>query len=182
MFLPIPITSAHAKNKLSRSKGKGCRRGTNKQTNKQTNIPRTEQRLKTYEIIFQFLFLFVHRRSNKKLARVKTMKKLKPLNLDTQKLLLSMSTFQINLRNRFEAIKEIDAATFCDIMSKEAKEIAGGKDTPTKIESEEDIEIRKMDEKRKRLRNKESKSTTEKIEYAELKKTVKKKKEVKSTS
>ena len=29
--------SAHAKNQLSRSKGKGCRRGTDKQTNKQTN-------------------------------------------------------------------------------------------------------------------------------------------------
>ena len=56
-------------NQLSRSKGKGCRRGTDKQTNrqtdKQTNIPRTDQRLKTYEIfVFQFLFLFVHRRSN----------------------------------------------------------------------------------------------------------------------
>jgi len=39
-------------------------RQTNKQTDKQTNIPRTDQRLKTYEIVFQLLFLVLHWRSN----------------------------------------------------------------------------------------------------------------------
>ena len=37
---------------------------TNKQTDKQTNIPRTDQRLKTYDIFFQLLFLFLYWRSN----------------------------------------------------------------------------------------------------------------------
>ena len=43
LFLPIPNTSAHAKNQLSRSKGKGCRRGTNKQTDKQTDKQASKQ-------------------------------------------------------------------------------------------------------------------------------------------
>ena len=58
LFLPIPNTSAHAKNQLSMSKGKGCRRGTDRQTDRQTNIPRTDQRLKTYEIFFS-IFNFI---------------------------------------------------------------------------------------------------------------------------
>ena len=58
LFLPILNTSAHAKNQVSRLKGKGCRRGTNKQTDKQTDIPRTDQRLKTYEIFFS-TFIFI---------------------------------------------------------------------------------------------------------------------------
>ena len=81
---------------------------------------------------------------NKKLARVKSMKRPKPINIDAHKLLASAKTFQIKLKNRFEALKEIDAGKFCDIM-------------------------------RKKLRNRENKSTIENIEYAELKKTVKKK-------
>ena len=47
LFLPIPNTSAHAKNQVSRSTGKGARRETNRQTDKQTdkhtqNRPKTE--------------------------------------------------------------------------------------------------------------------------------------------
>ena len=61
-FLPIPTTSVHAKNQASRSKGKGAspwtNKQTNKQTNRQTNIPRTDQRLKTYEIFFFQLIYF----------------------------------------------------------------------------------------------------------------------------
>ena len=112
---------------------------------------------------------------NKKLARVKSMKRPKPIYIDNQKLLASKMKFQINLKNRFEALKEIDAGTFCEVMIKEANKLAGEKDTPTKIETEEDIEIRELDDCRKKLRNKECKSNTENIEYAELKKTVKKK-------
>ena len=112
---------------------------------------------------------------NKKLERTKSMKRPKPINIDAQKLLASTMTFQINLKNRFEALKEIDAGTFCEVMTKEANELAGGKETPTKIETEEDMEIRELDDSRKKLRNKEHKSTIENIEYAELKKTVKKK-------
>ena len=112
---------------------------------------------------------------NKKLARVKSMKRPKPINIDAHKLLASSKTFQINLKNRFEALKEIDAGTFCDVMTEEANKLTGGKETQTKIETIEDIEIRELDERRKKLRNKDNKSTIENIEYAELKKTVKKK-------
>ena len=112
---------------------------------------------------------------NKKLARVKSMKRPKPINIDAHKLLASAKTFQIKLKNRFEALKEIDAGTFCDIMTEEANELAGSKETQTKIETIEDIEIRELDDRRKKLRNKDNKSTIENIEYAELKKTVKKK-------
>ena len=42
-------------------------RQTHTQTDTHTDIPRTDQRLKTYGIFFlQFLFLFAHRRSNKR--------------------------------------------------------------------------------------------------------------------
>ena len=60
-------------------------------------------------------------------------------------------------------------------MNKEANELAGGRNTPIRIESQEDIDIREMDERRKKLRNKENKSPQEMVEYAETKKTVKKK-------
>ena len=39
-FLPIPNTSAHAKNQLSRSNSKGARPWTDKQTNTQTSVLR----------------------------------------------------------------------------------------------------------------------------------------------
>ena len=57
-FLPIPTTSVHAKTQASRSKGKGASPWTNTQTDRQTNIPRTDQRLKTYEIFFS-TFIFI---------------------------------------------------------------------------------------------------------------------------
>ena len=52
----------------------------------------------------------------------------------------------------------------------EENELAGGKETPTKIESEENMQIRTLDDGRKKLRNKEYKSTIENIEYAKQKK------------
>ena len=48
---------------LSRSNGNGCRRGTDRHTHRQTDththtdIPRTDQRLKTYEIFFSSIFI-----------------------------------------------------------------------------------------------------------------------------
>ena len=49
----------------------------------------------------------------------------------------------------------------CDVMVKETNELAGGKESPTKIETDEDIEIKKLDDSRKKLTNKEHKSTIE---------------------
>ena len=112
---------------------------------------------------------------NKKLARVKAINKLKPLNINMQKLKENRDLFQLNLRNRFAVLNEIDAATYCQILKEEAKELAGRRENPTEIESQHDIEIRKLEERRRKLRNKENKSNIEKVEYAEVKKTVKKK-------
>ena len=53
-------------------------------------------------------------------------------------------------------------------VTKEANELAGGKETTTKIETEEDIEIRELDDSRTKLRNKEYTSNLENIECAEL--------------
>ena len=73
------------------------------------------------------------------------MKRLKPLIIDTQKLTASKMTFQINLNNRFEALKEIDAGTFCEIMTSEAKVLTTERDKQSEMETEEDISIRKLD-------------------------------------
>ena len=118
---------------------------------------------------------------NKKLARVKTMNKLKPLNFDLQKLNRAKEEFQLNLRNRFDALeKETDMNTFAEIMKEEAKKLASrSKDKPP-VETQNDKEIRELDEKRKTLRNVENKSDREKIEYAEIKKTVKKKRRIRA--
>ena len=81
------------------------------------------------------------------------MKRPKSINIDAQKLLTWTMTFQINLKNTFEAPKEIDPGIFGELMTKGANKLAGGKETPTKIETEEDVAIRKLDDCRKKLRN-----------------------------
>ena len=118
---------------------------------------------------------------NKRLARVKTMNKLKPLNFDLQKLNRAKEEFQLNLKNRFDALKkETDIDTFTEILKEEAKKLASrSKDKPP-AETPNDKEIRELDEKRKRLRNVENKSDRDKIEYAEIKKTVKKKRRIRA--
>jgi len=103
------------------------------------------------------------------------MRKLKPIDIDKHKLLEEKGTFQLNLKNRFEKLENVDATLFCEIMNQEVNELAKRERKPTKEDSEEDIEIRKLEEKRKKLRNKVNKTNIEKIEYAEVKKTVKKK-------
>ena len=110
------------------------------------------------------------------------MKKLKPLNISVQKLNMAKEEFQLNLRNRFEALtNETDINTFSDIMKEEAKKLASGsKDKPQVEETPEDKEIQELDDKRKRLRNVEIKSNREKTEYAEIKKTVKKKRRIRA--
>ena len=119
---------------------------------------------------------------NKKLARVKAMNKLKPLNIDLQKLNRAKEEFQLNLRNRFDALEEeTDIKTFSEIMKEESKKLASRRSKDkAPVETPNDKEIRELDEKRKRLRNVENKSDREKIEYAEIKKTVKKKRRIRA--
>ena len=59
-FLPIPNTSAHAKNQLSRSNSKGARPWTDRQTDKQTNTHTYPEQTKDWRpmkfLFFNFYF------------------------------------------------------------------------------------------------------------------------------
>ena len=65
-------------------------------------------------------------------------------------------------------------------MKEEAEKLAGGKKPECKIESQEDKEIRILDDRRKALRNKENTSNIEKVEYVEVRKTVTKKRRIRA--
>ena len=60
-------------------------------------------------------------------------------------------------------------------MKEEAEKLAEGRKIESRIDSQEDNDIRALEEKRKTLRNKENKSNRDKVEYAEVKKAVRKK-------
>ncbi|GFN92897.1 hypothetical protein PoB_001940300 [Plakobranchus ocellatus] len=84
--------------------------------------------------------------------------------------------FQLEVSNRFNALEENKPAieTFHKIMEEGAERFGqNAKDKPNE-KLEEDIEIERLDEKRKSLKKKEGKTTVEKIEYTELNKLVKK--------
>ncbi|GFO44229.1 endonuclease-reverse transcriptase [Plakobranchus ocellatus] len=85
--------------------------------------------------------------------------------------------FQLEISNRFNALEgnKPTIETFHKIMEEEAERCGkNGKDKPNE-KLEEDMEIERLDEKRKTLKKKEEKTTAEKIEYTELNKLVKKK-------
>ncbi|GFO06673.1 hypothetical protein PoB_003317800 [Plakobranchus ocellatus] len=78
--------------------------------------------------------------------------------------------FQLEMSNRFNAFEENKPTieTFHKIMDEEAERFGkNGKDKPHE-KLEEDMEIERLDEKRKTLKKKEGKRTAEKIEYTEL--------------
>ena len=63
---------------------------------------------------------------NKRLARLKTIKKQKPFNVNTQKLRGMKEIFEINLKNRFEKLEEeVTACSFSEIMKEEANKLDG---------------------------------------------------------
>ncbi|GFO14372.1 hypothetical protein PoB_004087700 [Plakobranchus ocellatus] len=85
--------------------------------------------------------------------------------------------FQLGISNRFNALEENKPTieTFHKIMEEEAERFGkNGKDKPNE-KLEEDMEIERLNEKRKSRKKKEGKTTAEKIEYTELNKLVKKK-------
>ncbi|GFS20103.1 mRNA cap guanine-N7 methyltransferase-like [Elysia marginata] len=118
---------------------------------------------------------------NKKLTRLKRIKKRKPLKIDARQLEKVTHTFQLNLQNRFEALRieiiiEIPSIeNLNDIITKSAMELT---EKPTETEkdiNEEDKIIEELERRRKELRKKEVKTTIDRVEYTELNKTVKKK-------
>ena len=67
--------------------------------------------------------------------------------------------------------------SFWEVMKEEAEKLAGGRKIESRINFQEDNDIRALQEKRKILKKKKqtNKSNTDKVEYAEVKKTFRKK-------
>ena len=117
---------------------------------------------------------------NKKLARLRFIQNKRKTRINIMKLKGKKEEFQLKLHNRFDGLEleDMDIDERCDMvtsaMLEEAKYVA-----PTEkrkiVRSEEDKEIEELDQRRKEIRLKESKTTTEKVEYAEIVKLVKKK-------
>ena len=121
---------------------------------------------------------------NKKLARLKTIKRTKPMMINNQRLLENKEEFQLNIRNRFEILrgKETEVDERCieinNIIKEEATKLAKrDKETGKQDPTQEDIEIHTLDKRRKTLRNKDKLhvSQYERIELCETSKLVKKK-------
>ena len=85
--------------------------------------------------------------------------------------------FQLSLHNRFDALKEEPSSieTLNKTIREAAKEVCEELQRERKEQNAEDKAIEELETRRKMLRKRDNKSTTEKIEYAELNKTVKKK-------
>ena len=80
-------------------------------------------------------------RINKRLARLKTIKKQKPFNINTQKLRGMKEIFEINRKkNRFEKKLEVTARGFSEIMKEEANKLAGSTKEEAPVLSTEDQE------------------------------------------
>ena len=115
-------------------------------------------------------------RINKRSARLKTIKKQKPFNINTQKLRGMKEIFEMSLKNRFEKLEEeVTAHSFSEIVKEEANKLASKTKDEAPVLSTEDKKIKQLEDRRKELRKKEDRSQREKIEYTELNKTVKKK-------
>ena len=129
-------------------------------------------------------------RIHKRLVRLKTIKKQKPFNINTQKLRGMKEIFEVNLlkqtkqkaktnkqtKKGFEKLEEeVTARSFSEIMKEEANKLASKTKEEPPVLSREDQEIKQLEDRRKELRKKEDRSQREKIEYTELNKTVKKK-------
>ena len=119
---------------------------------------------------------------SKKLARLKTIRRTKPMMVNNQALWENKDKFQLNLKNRFEVLKgkDIDIDERCEeinnIIKEESTKLAKrDKDTRKQVPTKDDLEIQTLDQRRKSLRNKSNLPLHEKIELCETSKLVKKK-------
>ena len=128
---------------------------------------------------------------DKKLMRLKTIQKQKPLRLDLRvleelatpfrielKVLEELATpFRIELKNRFDTLKDEEPSIEkMNTILRESMDTTQNKTQKSTIKkSIEDTEIENLDKKRKELRQKTNKTLKDKLEYVELKKLVKKK-------
>ena len=117
---------------------------------------------------------------NKRLARLKFIHSKRKRRINILKLKEKREEFQLKIKNRFAGLEleEFDIDEQCNmvttIMLEEARAVAPAEKIKVQ-RSEEDKEIEELDQRRKELRLKETMSANEKVEYAEVVKTVKKK-------
>ncbi|GFR97932.1 hypothetical protein ElyMa_002757600 [Elysia marginata] len=112
---------------------------------------------------------------NKRLARLKRIKRKKAIKINVKQLKGADIEFKLSLQNRFEKLKdeplEIDNLNM--VITESTNEVT--KTTGTEEKSEEDKERDQLEKKnRKELRRKENKTTRDKIEYIQTNKKVKK--------
>ena len=119
---------------------------------------------------------------NRKLERLKRIKRLRPFKVNIKWLEQQKDVFQLSLSNRFKALQDEPASieTLHTTVQKEVTKIKGNRDTRELIKTPKDLEIEALDIKRKALKKKEAKTTAEKVEYTELNKTVKKKRRIRA--
>ena len=123
---------------------------------------------------------------NRKLARLKFIKKGHKSKINILKLKEKRQKFQLELRNRFEClpIEETGVDERCQLICDTVLEVAAETAPPDKkkkLISEEDKVIETLDRKRKELKEIQNKTKAQKIEHAELVKTVRKKRRQKSS-
>jgi len=117
---------------------------------------------------------------SKDLLRLEMIKRKKQIRTNLNMLKKHEGIFQLELFNRFEMLaeEEVNIERLGNILEEESTKIHKAEEFITQdIEDEGTTQkkiIEDLDEKRKKLRNKSNKTTTEKVEYCELNKTVKK--------
>ena len=113
-------------------------------------------------------------RLDNKLLRLKRIKNCKQYKVNTATLKANESTFQLSLKNRFAALEDlITIENFTEIVMEEAEKMSSGSKKTAIVESDEDKTIKSLDNKRKLLFKKDSKTPQENIDYTELNKLVK---------
>ena len=114
---------------------------------------------------------------NTRLERIRWSRRKRPIKTNMEVLERNKEQFQLEISNRFKALEGNNPTieTLNKIVEEEAEKCGRNETNNSKEKTEEDIEIEKLDEKRKHLRKKEDKTTAEKIEYTEISKLVKKK-------
>ena len=114
---------------------------------------------------------------DKKLMRLKRIQRQKPCRLDLRVLEKSVTPFRIELKNRFDTLKDEEPSIekMNTVLRETMDTIQNQTQKSTNKKSIEDTEIENLDKKRKELRQKTNKTLKDKVEYAELNKLVKKK-------
>ncbi|KAK3790884.1 hypothetical protein RRG08_011097 [Elysia crispata] len=114
---------------------------------------------------------------NKKLTRLKRIKKKKPLKINTRQLEKVAPSFQIKLKNKFDILRNEKPSieVMNETIRKCAAEVVEKPNETKKEQNAEDKLIEELEQRRKELRRKDNKTGPERVEYIETNKTVKKK-------